>query len=1453
LSGRWILDEGIQGLMFRWHEKETEMRLSTISLLVLALLVSALAADEKSTNVAAEPSSVASSTEAETQKPEAKPAESPSEKLPVSSDSTNVSKSGQDESDSIARSKEADAAATPTAERVAWKTPLVAYDSQFSSRLAGMLDQLVTLELVTRLPANDESSPGNLIAFVNLNPSHLDELVTSLKEIAHLDISTTAVTLSTGSFRGFDRTSGQPLPTNLSATVHVSPAIDGATANRMVEILTRNGITATAKRRPTLSLWFLKPDFSSLTPPATAELRKTLEEIGISKDKLDALPNASTQLLFPRDLAIAFTPEKTAHLYQWLHAHDLILETAHPEASLSSMVERSVNFVDPDPSVTEGEPYVKRTGRWSWSASGETPGTMKIRRSLSQSEQWRGEPAPRNSTVLLDSFQVTLEPGRVAIVDALVAKNSGLTEYLAKADRYVPLLVIENHSIDVVPSGALTDQKSGPQLVVPDAASPLTFEETVNRSSPQGIRSMAPLVAVGDLPPSQARPVETNPAGARAAAEQLRIVKLTNSNALAMAALLSQVVSRPGFTAVADERTNSVVLKAFDAESMDAAEALLTKLDEAGPSVGKTHNPLATSMGTAPGGGMSMGMGAAPGKPLSQLQKEYADREAAAAKLANELRGLQASSKSGQPAEVRELSSDEFYAQAGGALEGFIEKLHQKKLGRKPKQEEQAYWQGVLTTNGYDRAGLVREFLNSVAPGKLDADAGKSDPKQVALREQLKDAVAKAFEARQAMLAAELEVMQAQLAATRQSLEARKRISSEIVARRVEDLLNPGLKWDDAQLAGAPTSAPLQPATSPPSYVLPVDPNDRSAPSATPFGPPTAGPNGGGGAFPSFSGGPIAPSPGGASPWAPGAIATNPRLELTGIWESPGNGMGMMSGMGAYGGAGMGMAGEDGMEMSAANPPPRLLIDGNLAALYEKNERRRLWGIAVDRPGEVWTRVTFTPLDGMAGMEGSYAVKDRTLTVVSTGDDGAKIVAYQRTIAAIPPDWAKQMWAAASAKLAADPIEFRAVSRIDLSKVTPEGRPDILEKNLSGLWSTSSRIMRGGMGMGSPFGSGPGGLGDKESRPATYFVIHGSRAALYEKNERKGQWRLSIADANETQARLNLVATDAKAGMQGTYSFKGGTLSIVSSSEEGPKIVQYHRSLPVIPPEWAAEISKSLAGRNYELLHGINSGEATPRSNPGTVDPNQAPAAGPTTPSAENLGNGVPPYSGGPSRLTYPKDDAVPDEFRSRDSAARRDRQPSDYLELLDRRREVLADYGKRLQTVGSDHPQARQLQGEKARALRAIEVIQIEFEAELHSAAGEVEVKQVELKAAEASLVRERKLYESNATTTAKVRQQETATRLAEARLKAAETRLRLFELTREKLFPEKTAETDAPSAQPAPAAPSPILPGGAPQPVPAQGSPATPVAPSPAATPSLPGGPVAPKAPAFSTGPSA
>lgn len=74
-------------------------------------------------------------------------------------------------------------------------------------------------------------------------------------------------------------------------------------------------------------------------------------------------------------------------------------------------------------------------------------------------------------------------------------------------------------------------------------------------------------------------------------------------------------------------------------------------------------------------------------------------------------------------------------------------------------------------------------------------DAGATVPSEQQLRE-LHVAVTNAFTARQRMLRAELAELQKQVRGLEGSIDSRDRAAGTIIGRRIEDLLNPNLRWD---------------------------------------------------------------------------------------------------------------------------------------------------------------------------------------------------------------------------------------------------------------------------------------------------------------------------------------------------------------------------------------------------------------------------------------------------------------------------------------------------------------------------------------------------------------------------------------------------------------------------------------------------------------------------------
>ena len=74
-------------------------------------------------------------------------------------------------------------------------------------------------------------------------------------------------------------------------------------------------------------------------------------------------------------------------------------------------------------------------------------------------------------------------------------------------------------------------------------------------------------------------------------------------------------------------------------------------------------------------------------------------------------------------------------------------------------------------------------------------------------RTELQTAVRKSFEARQALQRAELADLAQRMQSMQQSIDMRDKLADKVIARRVEDLLNPNLKWDVTRTSTESTHA----------------------------------------------------------------------------------------------------------------------------------------------------------------------------------------------------------------------------------------------------------------------------------------------------------------------------------------------------------------------------------------------------------------------------------------------------------------------------------------------------------------------------------------------------------------------------------------------------------------------------------------------------------------------
>jgi hypothetical protein len=162
-------------------------------------------------------------------------------------------------------------------------------------------------------------------------------------------------------------------------------------------------------------------------------------------------------------------------------------------------------------------------------------------------------------------------------------------------------------------------------------------------------------------------------------------------------------------------------------------------------------------------------------------------------------------------------------------------------LGPTPQQKSQVF----SFSMGFERSESIETLKQRYKQieqqahqlaDKLNKSTSLSDSQ----RTELQLAVRKSFEARQALQRAELADLAQRMKSMQQSIDMRDKLSDRVVERRVEDLLNPSLKWDagkmSEQLLVGPNQVSSNPATPlPPTALQPnvTAPSVRGEPPAS--------------------------------------------------------------------------------------------------------------------------------------------------------------------------------------------------------------------------------------------------------------------------------------------------------------------------------------------------------------------------------------------------------------------------------------------------------------------------------------------------------------------------------------------------------------------------------------------------------------------------------------------
>ncbi|RLS36378.1 MAG: hypothetical protein DWH81_12490 [Planctomycetota bacterium] len=161
-------------------------------------------------------------------------------------------------------------------------------------------------------------------------------------------------------------------------------------------------------------------------------------------------------------------------------------------------------------------------------------------------------------------------------------------------------------------------------------------------------------------------------------------------------------------------------------------------------------------------------------------------------------------------------------AEALPLLEADLEKLKSRRSVQSPeslKKYEMFLAYGTVTV------AKLRQRV--IAQLRKDYDAAEAEaqrlaeqlrqPGSTASKDKLRKTVERAFKLRQSLLRAELSEMLDRLAKTQHSIDQRDRITDQIVTRRVEELLNPQLGWDESKSGTQPVASSASPLESAPT------------------------------------------------------------------------------------------------------------------------------------------------------------------------------------------------------------------------------------------------------------------------------------------------------------------------------------------------------------------------------------------------------------------------------------------------------------------------------------------------------------------------------------------------------------------------------------------------------------------------------------------------------------
>jgi hypothetical protein len=612
---------------------------------------------------------------------------------------------------------------------------------------------------------------------------------------------------------------------DLNGQIVAGPSSDLTAAS--IQKLTDEAISKAAPYQA--EIWRVKADWSQL-PDAKAmtdEIRSVYADAQFPKATLDALPGTAIDILFPQSLSVHFQIDDARRFKNWLKNHGALLSdaafsAAYPRGNsiaprmiggemfptwASTHLESYESFGLPQlPEADPNTPYLTRQISWEWQFITHPRGCYLDRRLIGE-DVLRGKPTTQRLT--FDTSQILVRPAKVTFLNAFQGEGDAGLRQAARAAGFEVMIAIwpitafksrdqgpgeltlpaqvnllqvdheaqydwkalvasnspeksaQEKSAESGTSNNASDGSDHALQVARDVTGgPATLEDLIAEDEAK-VREL--LIKFGSNHPDLLAIQERLRARRSLQTTSLKIFPLKNSQAGELTRVLRQLFPVEPTEIVADERSNSLIVRATT-ETAAVIEAIVARLDSAPDASGK------------------------------ETRNTPFDREAKAEWLRNRILSVTGQKKLAEnrdQAEFNRLSQIEL--QARYALKILS--------GDSAQADDHALQKALQIVEGLDRP---KPELASVYEGREHragdlanrVKAGVPADEAERLKADVSQAVTEAFTARQSLLRAELAELKSRLQVLEHTIETRDKLQREIVKKRVDDLLNPDLKWD---------------------------------------------------------------------------------------------------------------------------------------------------------------------------------------------------------------------------------------------------------------------------------------------------------------------------------------------------------------------------------------------------------------------------------------------------------------------------------------------------------------------------------------------------------------------------------------------------------------------------------------------------------------------------------